>query len=171
MEWQLFNGGECVFRFYLLIEFLITYYAQKYGHHYPTWALLARDYLAIMALSVLSKRAFSAIGITISNRLKGDIVEALRCLKCLYCQDLFFFLWGNYLFRGGRCTQWGSRRDFRQFRWVCMGSDTSRWWGPWLVLHLLGFHTCFLILCDEPWLELGLGLSQPEASQKAHAWI
>ena len=32
-------------------------------------------------------------GITISkhcNRLKGDIIEALQCLKCLYCQDLIF---------------------------------------------------------------------------------
>ena len=46
-----------------------------------------------MALSVSSKRAFSAVGITISkrrNRLKGDIVEALQCLKCLYRQDLIF---------------------------------------------------------------------------------
>ncbi|KAJ3495089.1 hypothetical protein NMY22_g19981 [Coprinellus aureogranulatus] len=46
----------------------------------PTWASLARDYLAIMALSVSSERAFSAAGITISKRrnaLKADIVEAL----------------------------------------------------------------------------------------------
>ena len=88
----MFNGGECVFRFYLLIEFLITYYAQEYGR-YPTWASLARDYLAIMASSISSERAFSAAGITISkrrNRLKGDIVEALQCLKCLYRQDLIF---------------------------------------------------------------------------------
>ncbi|KAF8954126.1 hypothetical protein BDZ97DRAFT_1677628, partial [Flammula alnicola] len=36
---------------------------------------------------------FSAAGITISkhcNRLKGDIVEALQCLKCLYHNDLIF---------------------------------------------------------------------------------
>jgi hypothetical protein len=89
----LFNGGECVFWFYLLIEFLITHYTQEYGHRYPIWASLARDYLAIMASSVSSERAFSAAGITISkcrNRLKGDIVKALQCLKCLYHQDLIF---------------------------------------------------------------------------------
>jgi len=46
-----------------------------------------------MASSVSSERAFSAAGITISkrrNRLKGDIVEALQCLKCLYRRDLIF---------------------------------------------------------------------------------
>ncbi|KAJ7315399.1 ribonuclease H-like domain-containing protein, partial [Mycena albidolilacea] len=50
------------------------------AHRYPVWALLARDYLAIMASSVSSERAFSSAGITISkcrNRLKGEIVEAL----------------------------------------------------------------------------------------------
>ena len=31
--------------------------------------------------------------------------------------------------------------------------------------------TCFLTLGYEPWLELGPGLSQPEALQKAQAWI
>ena len=30
---------------------------------------------------------------------------------------------------------------------------------------------CFLTLGYEPWLELGPGLSQPEALQKAQAWI
>jgi len=46
-----------------------------------------------MASSVSSERAFSSAGITISkrrNRLKGDIVEALQCLKCLIRQDLIF---------------------------------------------------------------------------------
>jgi len=46
-----------------------------------------------MASSVSSKRAFSAAGITLSkcrNRLKGDIVEALECLKCLLHRDLIF---------------------------------------------------------------------------------
>jgi len=46
-----------------------------------------------MGSSVSSERAFSAAGITISkrrNRLKGDIVEALKCLKCLLHQDLLF---------------------------------------------------------------------------------
>ena len=31
--------------------------------------------------------------------------------------------------------------------------------------------TCFLNLGYEPWLEPGPGLSQPEALQKAQAWI
>ena len=46
-----------------------------------------------MASSVLSKHAFSAAGITLSkhhNCLKGDIVEALECLKCLLHRDLIF---------------------------------------------------------------------------------
>jgi hypothetical protein len=60
---------------------------------YPTWASLARDYLAIMASSVSSERAFSAAGITISkqcNRLKDDIVEALECLKALIHREILF---------------------------------------------------------------------------------
>jgi hypothetical protein len=46
-----------------------------------------------MASSVSSERAFSSAGITLSkqrNRLKGDVVEALQCLKCLYHNDLIF---------------------------------------------------------------------------------
>lgn len=46
-----------------------------------------------MASSVSSERAFSAAGITISkrwNRLKGDIVEALQCLKCMYHNEIIF---------------------------------------------------------------------------------
>jgi len=46
-----------------------------------------------MALSVSSERAFSAAGITISkrrNRLKGDIVEALECLKCMFHNNIIF---------------------------------------------------------------------------------
>jgi len=61
------------------------------GGHYPVWQSLARDYLAIMASSVSSERAFSSAGITICkrrNRLKGDIVEALQCLKSFIHQDL-----------------------------------------------------------------------------------
>lgn len=60
---------------------------------YPVWGSLARDYLAIMASSVSSERAFSSAGITVSkhrNRLRGDIVEALQCLKCLICRELLF---------------------------------------------------------------------------------
>lgn len=46
-----------------------------------------------MASSVSSERAFSSAGITISkrrNRLKGDIVEALQCLKCMIHKSLIF---------------------------------------------------------------------------------
>ena len=46
-----------------------------------------------MASSVSSERAFSQGGITISkcrNRLKGDIVEALQCVKCALRHDLLF---------------------------------------------------------------------------------
>jgi hypothetical protein len=46
-----------------------------------------------MASSVSSERAFSSAGLTISkrrNRLKGDIVEALQCLKCMYHNNLIF---------------------------------------------------------------------------------
>jgi hypothetical protein len=46
-----------------------------------------------MASSVSSECAFSSAGITISkrrNRLKGDIVEALQILKCLFHHDLIF---------------------------------------------------------------------------------
>jgi hypothetical protein len=60
---------------------------------YPIWASLARDYLLIMAASVSSERAFSQGRITISkwhNQLKGDIVEALQCVKCALCHELLF---------------------------------------------------------------------------------
>lgn len=46
-----------------------------------------------MASSVSSERTFSSAGLTISkhrNRLKGDIVEALQCLKCMFHNDLIF---------------------------------------------------------------------------------
>ena len=46
-----------------------------------------------MASSVSSERAFSSAGITISkcwNRLKGDIVEAIECIKCLLHHNLIF---------------------------------------------------------------------------------
>lgn len=46
-----------------------------------------------MSSSVSSKQAFSQGGITITkhrNCLKGDIVEALQCLKCLLRSDLIF---------------------------------------------------------------------------------
>jgi 3'-phosphoadenosine 5'-phosphosulfate sulfotransferase len=46
-----------------------------------------------MASSVSSERAFSQGGITVSklrNRLKGDLVEALQCIKCAIRHDLLF---------------------------------------------------------------------------------
>jgi hypothetical protein len=49
--------------------------------------------LAIMSSSVSSERAFSQGGITISkrrSRLKGDIVEALQCIKCAIRHELLF---------------------------------------------------------------------------------
>jgi hAT family C-terminal dimerisation region len=46
-----------------------------------------------MASSVSSERAFSSTGITISkcrNRLKGDLVEPLQCMKYIYHNNLLF---------------------------------------------------------------------------------
>lgn len=46
-----------------------------------------------MSTSVSSEWAFSQGGITITkrqNRLKGDIVEALQCVKCAIRYDLLF---------------------------------------------------------------------------------
>ena len=46
-----------------------------------------------MASSVSSERALSSARITISKRrncLKGDIVEALQCLKCMIRKNLIF---------------------------------------------------------------------------------
>ena len=66
---------------------------QVNAHRYPVWASLARDYLSVMASSVSSERTFSQGGITISKRrsaLKGDIVEALQCIKCAIRSDLLF---------------------------------------------------------------------------------
>jgi hypothetical protein len=64
--------------------------AQRYG---LVWSSIAQDYLLIMASSVSSERAFSQGRITISkhrNHLKGDIVEALQCVKCAIHHDLLF---------------------------------------------------------------------------------
>jgi hAT family C-terminal dimerisation region len=52
-----------------------------------------QDYLAIMASSVSSEHVFSSAGLTLSkccNHLKGDIVKALQCLKCMYHNDIIF---------------------------------------------------------------------------------
>jgi hypothetical protein len=77
----------------LKISSLTTAFPQINAQRYPVWASLARDYLSVMSASVSSERAFSQGGITISkrrNRLKGDIVEALQCVKCLLRRDLLF---------------------------------------------------------------------------------
>jgi hypothetical protein len=69
---------------------LSQYNSQRY---HSAWSSLARDYLAVMSSSVSSERAFSQGGITISkrrNRLKGDIVEALQCIKCGIRHELLF---------------------------------------------------------------------------------
>lgn len=60
---------------------------------YPVWALLACNFLSIMASLVSSERAFSSAGITISkrrNRLKANVVETLQCLKCMLKRGLLF---------------------------------------------------------------------------------
>ena len=57
----------------------------------PTWYSLALDYLAIMASSVSSERAFSSAGVTITkrrNRLGAEVVEALQGLKISIRNDL-----------------------------------------------------------------------------------
>jgi hAT family C-terminal dimerisation region len=69
---------------------ILQYNAQ---HFHPVWSLLAQDNLAIMSSSVSSKHAFPQGGITISKHhscLKGDIMEALRCIKCAIQHDLLF---------------------------------------------------------------------------------
>ena len=46
-----------------------------------------------MASSMSSEHTFLLAGLTISkhrNWLKGDIVEALQCLKCMFHNDLIF---------------------------------------------------------------------------------
>lgn len=86
--WGVSSHSSCIG-----ISVLLTGQRQINAHRYPIWASLARDYLAIMASSVSSERAFSSAGITISkrrSRLKGDIVEALQCLKCMIRKNLIF---------------------------------------------------------------------------------
>lgn len=55
--------------------------------------MLACGYLSIMAASISSEQAFSQRGITITkchSCLKGDVVEALQCIKCTIRHDLLF---------------------------------------------------------------------------------
>ena len=62
----------------------------RYG---PVWTAIAHDYLAIMASSISSERAFSSAALTITkrqNRLKGDVVKALQVMKCLLHHKLVF---------------------------------------------------------------------------------
>ena len=68
------------------------------GSRYPTWHLITGNYLAVMVSSVASEQAFSSAGITISkhrNRLDGDIVEAVQCLKSLNTRDLVLRVFPN----------------------------------------------------------------------------
>ncbi|KAF8239865.1 hypothetical protein L208DRAFT_1187710, partial [Tricholoma matsutake] len=54
---------------------------------------LAQDYLVIMSSSIPSKHTFSQGGITISKQcshLKGNIMEALQCIKCVIQHFLLF---------------------------------------------------------------------------------
>lgn len=77
-------------RFFLLL-YIHSPVVKRNLERYPVWALLAADYLAIMASSVSSECAFSAGGIVITkchNHLKGDIVEALQVLKCTIHSEL-----------------------------------------------------------------------------------
>ena len=92
---QLSNSGVCVLSDSSILwsSLISSDSVQLNSHHLPVWASLAGDYLPIMASSVLSERAFSSAGITISkrcSRLKGDIVEALQCLKCMLRHELIF---------------------------------------------------------------------------------
>ena len=80
-------------KFSMLPCFSVTFLhcTQANRGRYPVWQLLAHAYLAIMASSVSSERAFSSAGITICkrrNRLDSDIIEALQCLKSFIQQDL-----------------------------------------------------------------------------------
>ncbi|KAJ7105653.1 ribonuclease H-like domain-containing protein, partial [Mycena epipterygia] len=61
------------------------------SHRYPVWALLARDYLAIMSSSVSSEHAFSSAGITISNvMIPGYFIYSALTLKTRSsCYDRF----------------------------------------------------------------------------------
>ena len=76
-----------------IIQLFKTQMKALSAHHYPTWSDWAHDILAVMVSSVSSEWAFSIAGITISkrrNRLKGNIVEALQCMKCLIHCDLIY---------------------------------------------------------------------------------
>jgi hypothetical protein len=59
----------------------------------PVWTSLAWDYLPIMASSVSSECVFLQGGIAISkyrSQLKGNIIKALQCVKCIIQHDLIF---------------------------------------------------------------------------------
>ena len=59
----------------------------------PVWASLVQDYLSIMSSSVSSEHTFLHGRITISkwqSCLKGDLIEALQCVKCAIWNDLLF---------------------------------------------------------------------------------
>jgi hypothetical protein len=70
---------------------LLTLLQKNSGpHHYPTWARMARDYLAIQGSATPSERAFSSGGITGTARrscLTVEMFEALQILKSAYRSD------------------------------------------------------------------------------------
>jgi hypothetical protein len=67
---------------------LLTLFQKNSGpHHYPTWAHMARDYLAIQGSATPSEHAFSGGGNTGTahrNCLTPDAFEALQLLKSAY---------------------------------------------------------------------------------------
>jgi hAT family C-terminal dimerisation region len=86
-------GGECFDSSVISYQLTCIIWQVNFMRYHPAWASLARDYLSVMSSSVSSERAFSQGGITISkrrNRLKGDLVEALQCVKCAIQHDLLF---------------------------------------------------------------------------------
>ena len=92
---QLNGGGWVVVLLNsLMFSWLIMELSQvNFSHYHPVWASLACDYLSIMSSSVSSEHAFLQGGITITkhwNWLKGDIVKALKGVKCAIRHDLLF---------------------------------------------------------------------------------
>lgn len=71
----------------------IKWWGVNSSRYHPAWVSLARDYLSIMSSSVSSERVFSQGGVTVTelrSRLKGDIFEALQCVKCAIRHDILF---------------------------------------------------------------------------------
>jgi len=89
---QLSNGGLCILSDHSILSssLISSDSVQLNLHHLPVWTSLASDYPPIMASLVSSEHAFSSVRMTISkhhSHLKGDIIEALQCLKCMLLHD------------------------------------------------------------------------------------